>query len=90
VIIIRYGTFLGKEQTMSSADSGKLTRLKLGEAEEISDGRLIRWLELPFGEQPFWVPVNLLPDDLEQGDYVALRADETTEKRFEEQRNEFT
>jgi hypothetical protein len=74
---------------MSNSDSRKLTRLKLGEIEEISDGRRVRWLELPFGDHPFWVPVNLLPEHLEQGDYVALTADETTEELFEEQRNDF-
>lgn len=64
----------------------QVTHLKVLETEEISDGRTVRWLELPRGDHPFWVPVNLIPGNLEEGDYVSLQATEATEEQFEQQR----
>lgn len=51
--------------------------------EVISDGRTVRWLELPTGDHPFWVPVNLIPDGLQEGDYVALKAVVSDQESFE-------
>jgi hypothetical protein len=50
--------------------------------EVVSDGRTVRWLELPSGDHPFSVPVNLIPDELEEGDYVALKAIASDEESF--------
>lgn len=74
---------------MVDSQKNQVTHLKVGGTEEISDGRIVRWLELPFGDHPFWVPVNLLPDHLEEGDYVAINAVESTKERFEKQQDEF-
>jgi hypothetical protein len=75
---------------MGFSDKDQITYLKVGQLEEISDGRMVQWLELPFGDHPFSVPVNLLPDHLEQGDYVALSADASSEELFLRQREDFT
>lgn len=74
---------------MSKLNDAKVTRLKVLHTEEISDGRIVRYLELPFGDHPFWVPVNILPESLEKGDYVALTAIESSEELFKEQRDRF-
>lgn len=54
--------------------------------EVIKDGRTVRWLELPMGDHPFWVPVNMVPDHLEEGDYVSLQLTEATREEFQQQR----